>query len=191
MRFRATRVFTVVSLSLAVSFASCSDDPSGLDPELSRQGLATGGASVFPSVLQPTTVAGKTPTSFNVSNTGSPSYRIPLWTPPGIGPTGVSLSLVYGAQNGSGLLGVGWSLSGLSSISRCKEGYQTHGRPRAVALEATDRFCLDGQPLQLIRGTYGQADSVYGTEKETFSRVTAMARRLEARPRSRSKPKPA
>ena len=42
-------------------------------------------------------------------------------------------------------------------------------------LNAHDRFCLDGQRLMLVSGSYGASGSVYGTEKEGFSRVTANA----------------
>ncbi len=75
---------------------------------------------------------------------------------------------------------MGWSLSGLSAISRCPEtSVQDSGNPAVynglfkvgVQYSASDMYCLDGQRLVAINGTYGADGTEYRTERETFSRI--------------------
>jgi hypothetical protein len=40
--------------------------------------------------------------------------------------------------------------------------------------ESSDRFTLDGQRLVITSGTWGAPGSTYGTEIDTFSRITAL-----------------
>jgi len=121
------------------------------------------------------TVAGRTPATFAVSTSGASTYTIPLWSPPGIGDVQLDLALVYNSRSPNGVLGMGWSLSGLSAITRCNRTRAQDGAPGAVTLTLNDRFCLDGQQLKLVSatGTYGQPNSVYATEIESFSRIVA------------------
>jgi RHS repeat-associated protein len=119
--------------------------------------------------------AGRTHGRFAVSQSGAASYRIPLWTPPGVGRVGPALSLAYDSRAGNGVLGVGWSLDGLSVITRCNRSRAQDGAPSPVTNSLLDRYCLDGQALKLTsaQGTHGLPGSTYATEIETFARVTA------------------
>ena len=47
------------------------------------------------------------------------------------------------------------------------------GAQTGVNYTASDRFCLDGQRLMVVAGTYGAAGSEYRTELESFSKVVA------------------
>lgn len=126
------------------------------------------------SVLQGLPLAaGRTPGTFEVTHSGAATYRIPLWTPPGIGDLGARLDLVYNSRSGNGTLGVGWTLAGLSQITRCNRTWAQDGAPQPVTNAAGDRYCLDGQPLRLVAGAHGADGSVYATEIETFARVVA------------------
>jgi hypothetical protein len=118
-----------------------------------------------------TTVAGSTPGSFRVTESGAAEYRIPIRVPPGIGGVEPELALVYNSQAGNGLLGVGWKLEGLSSISRCARTVAQDGVRGAVSYDTNDRFCLDGQRLMAISGTYGAHGTEYRTERESFTKV--------------------
>lgn len=116
---------------------------------------------------------GRTSGSFAVSSGGAASYTIPIWSPPG--PHGVQphIALTYNSHLGPGYLGVGWRVSGLSSIYRCNATYAQDPAPAPIALTTSDGFCMDGQRLRLISGTYGVAGSTYQTEATNFVNVTA------------------
>ncbi len=126
-----------------------------------------------PAPADATTVAGRTGGTFAVSPTGAATYTIPIWTPPG--PQGLqpSIALTYNSQQGNGYVGVGWSVSGLSSIYRCNLTYAQDAAPAPVALVTSDGYCMDGQRLRLTGGTYGTAGSTYQTEIANFVNVTA------------------
>ncbi|OOG37307.1 hypothetical protein B0B52_18370 [Polaromonas sp. A23] len=136
--------------------------------------LSLGTALTAGSVLAQTTVAGTTPGQFSVNESGAATYSIPIQVPPGVAGMQPQLSLEYNSQSGNGLLGMGWSLSGLSSITRCPKIMATEGMRGGVNLAASDRFCLDGKKLILAGGSYGAADSVYRTELDSFSNITAV-----------------
>jgi hypothetical protein len=122
-------------------------------------------------VLGQTTVAGSTPGSFRVTESGAAEYRIPIRVPPGIAGMEPRLALGYNSQAGNGLLGVGWDLDGLSAIGRCPRTLAQDGVRSGVNYDANDRFCLDGQRLMAISGTYGADGTEYRTERETFTKV--------------------
>jgi len=117
---------------------------------------------------------GRTPGTFSVSPSGAATYTIPIWAPPG--PAGLQphIALTYNSQQGNGTVGVGWTLSGLSSIYRCNRTYAQDAAPAPVSLSTADGLCLDGKRLRLTSGTYGQAGSTYQTEIADFSNVTAL-----------------
>lgn len=124
------------------------------------------------SATEPALSAGKTATSFSVSNTGGFDYRIPLWTPPGVGGAQLRLALAY-SGDGNGSFGTGWELSGLQSLTRCAGKYVSRGSAKPITMTAQDPMCLNGQELMLTSGTYGAVGSRYGAELESFSLVEA------------------
>ncbi len=126
------------------------------------------------ALAQAETTVGRTEGDAGVSPTGAARYTIPLTLPPGTHGLAPSLAITYDSRGGNGLLGVGFRLSGLSQISRCGNTLAQDGKLGAVALDWSDRFCLDGLRLRLTTGSYGAAGSQYQTEVETFARVTAL-----------------
>ncbi|MDN3577735.1 SpvB/TcaC N-terminal domain-containing protein, partial [Chitinimonas viridis] len=123
--------------------------------------------------------AGSLPGELGVSN-GAATYSLPIAVPPGTNGTSPGLGLVYNSQAANGLAGVGWSLSGLSSIQRCNKLLAKDGVADAVRFTNTDRLCLDGQRLVLVTAgsnpasdtDYWRDDAEYRLELETFSRIT-------------------
>jgi hypothetical protein len=75
------------------------------------------------------------------------------------------------SQGRNGLLGLGWHLEGLPSIGRCPRTIAQDGVRGSINYDANDRFCLDGQRLVAISGTYGADGTEYRTEIESFSKV--------------------
>ena len=118
-----------------------------------------------------TTVAGVTSGALSVDETGSASYTIPIAVPPGIAGMQPSVALVYQSHGGNGTAGVGWGLSAASSIHRCSQTLAQDGAIHGVDFSADDRFCLDGQRLVAISGTYGADGSEYRTEVDSFARI--------------------
>jgi hypothetical protein len=117
-------------------------------------------ASIVLSAAQFASAAvGRTPGSYSVSSTGAAAYTIPLWTPPGVRGMQPKLSLSYSSRSGNGIFGVGWRLTGLSSIHRCLKTWAQDGIARDIRNDLQDRFCLDGNQLKLTGGTYGVAGS--------------------------------
>ncbi len=104
-----------------------------------------------------TIVAGALSGKYAVSNTGAATFSIPIQIPPGIAGVNPNLTIEYNSQSGNGLLGLGWSVSGLSSITRCpstlvQEIGIDYSKPYAgINLNSNDRFCLDGQFLVSVR----------------------------------------
>lgn len=166
---KTSRVAASVAASILL-FGGCSidsDDPAG------STALPTTTATSQP-LIAATTAVGKSPTTFSVAANGSAKYSIPLWTPPGVGEVEPKLALEYDSNAGNGPFGMGWGLAGSSAINRCPQTVATNNTALAVALTSADRFCLDGQPLQLTGGVYGASGSTYATENETFSKVAAL-----------------
>lgn len=115
---------------------------------------------------------GRIPATFAVSQNGGARYTVPIWTPPG--PNGLEphIALEYDSHAGSGYLGEDWSITGLSAITRCDKTVAQDGTPQAITLQTDDGYCLDGNRLRLVSGTYGTSGSVYETEIANFEQVT-------------------
>jgi len=119
-------------------------------------------------------IVGMSEGSASVSPSGSASYEMPIKLTPGTGGMVPQLSIVYNSQGSDGLLGMGVSISGLSTISRCPKNLFNDWTVSPVKLDATDPFVLDGNRLILISGYYGADGSEYRTENNSFVRVKAV-----------------
>ena len=130
-----------------------------------------------PTITAPSaSVVGRSPGQFAVTpTTGSATYTIPIWAPPG--PKGLQpgVALTYDSSGGNGYLGMGWALAGLSSISRCNRTVAQDGATAPVTLTTSDAYCLDGKRLRTTTGftPYCSGGSTYQTEIADFSNVTA------------------
>jgi hypothetical protein len=118
-------------------------------------------------------MSGYTPVNCEVSESGGAVCQLPLTAPAGTSGMAPKLSLGYNSQGSNGPLGVGWSLNGLSAITRCRATQAQDGLIDAVDFDAHDRFCLDGERLMAVQGEYGAEGTVYYTEQHTFQKIVS------------------
>lgn len=119
---------------------------------------------------------GRVPGTASVTADGEAAYSIPIQVPTGTNGMTPALSLEYRHRIEGGLLGVGWSISGLSQITRCRRTFAQDGAVDPAMRLVRDRFCLDGQRLVVANGVaYGEPGAEYRTELETFSRIRTVS----------------
>ncbi|WP_158224754.1 RHS repeat domain-containing protein [Agaribacterium haliotis] len=107
--------------------------------------------------------------SFRVNEQGQATYSIPLSLPAGVAGVAPEFSLDYSSGGGSGLLGMGWGLSGTSSITRCRPtGSDYHS---ALPLNIVPIYCLDGQRLKAVSDTRG-VEVQFKTLIDSYQRIT-------------------
>ncbi len=110
-------------------------------------------------------VVGSIDGEFSVSAYGTASYSIPLQFPGGTNGMAPGLSLNYSSQGGDGIMGKGWSLGGLSVISRYPNTVYYNENAQSVVFSNEDELVLDGMHLIKIN------DSEYRTENESFRKI--------------------
>lgn len=124
-----------------------------------------------------------------ISGGGQATYSQSIAVPPGIAGMEPKLAFSYVEGGINGPQGVGWSVQGISSITRCGANRATDGAVRGVVFGPSDKLCLDGQrliqtdasgtPLTLAlqtndaQGLAAGAQREYRTEKDTFARIRA------------------
>ncbi len=122
------------------------------------------------ALLAPETAGGYAfgTTSFRVgvSPNGDATIEVPIWVPGGRANATPELSLNYVSSGGDGLLGQGWSLSGLSVVSRCRKSQAEDGRWGGAT---PDAFCLDGQRLVPVASS--GTDAEFRTEIDSDARI--------------------
>ncbi len=118
-----------------------------------------------------TAPVGATPGSFSVDPNGGANYTIPIQIPPGSAGLALGIALTYTKQVDDPLVGVGFSISGLSIIRRCGSTIALDGAKSGVYYDSRDRFCLDGQRLIAVNGADGAPGTEYRTERESFAKI--------------------
>lgn len=135
-----------------------------IEEESSRIGI--GGD---PIVIEDLDYVGSSKGQFSVSLAGAATYNLPIEVPPGINGIVPQIGLTYSSQSQNGIVGYGWNISGLSSISKVGSNKFFDVKNSVINYSSDDRFMLDGQRLLLKSGTYGTRGAVYQTEN--FSNV--------------------
>jgi hypothetical protein len=137
--------------------------------------------------------------AINVGSGGQASYGVPLSVPPGVAGMAPNLALSYADGGINGPVGVGWSVQGISAVTRCPSSKLVDGeivnsvkaltgnnRP-TVRFDGYDRLCLDGQRLIATNasgvplgatsndalGLSGNDYREFRTEKDSFARIRA------------------
>ncbi len=116
---------------------------------------------------------GATTGAFDVNASGAAIYAVPIMAAVGTAGVTPQLSLSYNSASPNGIAGSGWHLGSQKALSRCGQSRLYDGSGKEVNWSASDRFCLSGQRLLLISGTYGAPGSEYKTAIDTQVIVTA------------------
>ena len=139
-------------MASVLSGAACRDDqadlPRGKDVELDDSDASP--------------IAGAIQGSFAVSSTGEATYALPLIVPPGAAGMQPTLAVAYNSASGDGMLGMGFSLSGLSAMTRCVRTMAQDNQIRSVRYDQHDALCLDGARLVPV-GSSGDGVVEYRT----------------------------
>ena len=111
--------------------------------------------------------------SFSVNDAGAAVYSLSIDCPDGKGLT-PQISLAYSSQNaGYGEAGYGFSISGLSAITRGgKTPFNNGGVAGGVTYGADDCLFLDGKRLILLSGSALLDGAVYCLEGDPHTRIT-------------------
>ena len=116
---------------------------------------------------------GTTAGAVDVSPLGGATYTIPIDISPGTNGVQPQISLVYNSQSGKGIAGMGWSIGGLSAITRVGKAKYIEGETTGVTMTYDDKYVLDG--LRLIPVRKGVNSGTNGLEHrleiENFSKT--------------------
>lgn len=109
----------------------------------------------------------------SVGAMGQAQMSMPIFCSPGRQGATPQLSVNYSSSAGNGTFGYGYSLTGVSVISRSGRNFHLDGEQQeAIGLNSSDKLTLDGERLILVQGSYFAPNSVYRTENDKFLKVT-------------------
>ena len=169
-------------LLVTTALASCLPDDLGSDR--SHESVATanedadGPIPIAPppgAIVDTKPGSGWTEGSFSVNDNGAAEYDLPLWVPDARRGHKPSLSLHYNSGGGNGHLGVGWSLTGFSSVTPCSRTINQDGRSENVGFVEADALCLDGRRLRETGPASPSGQREYRTENDNFTRIISYA----------------
>lgn len=122
----------------------------------------------------PTTLVGSSGGAFRVDESGNATYTVGIAMPEGVAGVKPSVSLNYASLGGAGIAGIGWRLAAGSSITRCHATKFADGVTKPLKFNDEDKFCMDGQRLQVVSGEYGAVGSEYKTEIDSYQFIYAV-----------------
>ncbi|MBL4659711.1 MAG: hypothetical protein JKY19_05095, partial [Alcanivoracaceae bacterium] len=153
---------TILACQSALCEGSVGAPESAPEPELYLTNIAP---------IPANDLVGVTSGAFDIDESGSANYSIPIFAPAARGGLTPQMALSYNSNAGNGIAGVGWNISGTSSITRCLKSPEHDPDLNfypPIQMDETDALCLDGQRL------FKLADGSYRTEMDSFSRITTI-----------------
>ncbi|GGF10728.1 RHS repeat-associated core domain-containing protein [Flavobacterium limi] len=113
-----------------------------------------------------------------VGGDGQLQFTLPIALPPSINGVAPQMNLFYTSGSGIGIAGMGFSLSGITSIRRLGKNIEKDGDSKAVQLDYTDFYEFNGQKLLLKtpgdETTYGKDGTEYVTEKFSTLKIKSV-----------------
>jgi RHS repeat-associated protein len=133
-----------------------------------------GQTTTLPGITKTTAMAiGSISGGASVNLAGAATYTIPIPMPPGSNGMVPALSFSYSSLSGNGLLGMGWSMAGLSAIGRGNKTFLQDGMVANPDLSSADVLTLDGN--RLVQMEDPNAGFYYLTKSESFTKITPQA----------------
>ena len=131
-------------------------------------------------------LVGSSKLDVDISSSGKVNLSFELEVPPGTNNLKPELTLVNNGGTTNGALGVGWSLSGISKITRVGKSLLHDGMWSSVAFTQEDRFAFNGMRLIAVKDSsgnqlttlnqrnqaYSKTGTIYHTANETWTKVT-------------------
>ncbi len=114
-------------------------------------------------------VVGNFSGEFTVDNSGAAVYNLPFDLPKGINDMTPNLGLNYNSQRSDGLLGIGWSLSGISAIHRVPYSLHYNQNTSSLLFSHNDQLKIDGK--MLIKKTRDNNEVYYITEDYDYGEI--------------------
>ncbi|WP_177175287.1 RHS repeat-associated core domain-containing protein [Chryseobacterium taichungense] len=115
--------------------------------------------------------------NIEITGAGQVQFTLPIALPPGVKTVAPQLNLIYSSGSGNGIAGYGWSLMGITSISRMGKNIDRDKEAREIKMDYSDYYSLNGQRLILKSGEYGKDGAEYVTEKYSNIKIKSMGTR--------------
>ncbi|WP_294275706.1 RHS repeat-associated core domain-containing protein, partial [uncultured Chryseobacterium sp.] len=112
--------------------------------------------------------------NIEVTAAGQLQFTLPIVLPPGIKNVSPNISLIYLSNSGNGIAGFGWTISGVTTISRIGKNIEKDGELISVKLDYSDYYSFNGQRLILKSGEYGKDGAEYVTEKYSNVKIKSL-----------------
>ena len=123
----------------------------------SERSLSVAAESITPTLvtIDNSKAVGSIPITSGISPSGSATFQVPIDIYPGPNSIQPQLALVYNSLGGNGELGMGWSVSGIPTITRAGKSIHYDNKAEGITLNKDDAFYLDGMRLIKTRTTTG------------------------------------
>ncbi|WP_374463331.1 RHS repeat-associated core domain-containing protein [Chryseobacterium sp.] len=121
--------------------------------------------SIFCFSQTPTPKFHDTKGNIEVNRVGQLQFSLPIDLPPGVKTVSPQVSLVYNSESGNGIAGYGWSISGITAITRTGKTIENNGEVKGLQMDFSDYYSFNGKRLVLKSGEYGKDGAEYVTEK--------------------------
>lgn len=110
----------------------------------------------------------------DITSSGQLQFTLPIALPPGVKSIAPQINLSYTSGSGNGIAGYGWSMTGITAISRIGKTIEKDGNVKGVQLDYSDVYSFNGQRLILKAGEYGKDGAEYTTEKYSNIKIKSL-----------------
>lgn len=116
---------------------------------------------------------GSPPGQPGVNGNGASTFTMPVDLPNGLNGLKPSLSVAYNSMSPNGLLGYGFSISGIQAITRGEKNILYDKTTKGVKYNGQDAFYYNGHRLIPANGQNGENGTIYTTFNEAFLKITS------------------